>query len=329
MLNNSKILITGGAGFVGSRLAIMLLNKYTNLDIVLCDNLLRTNSMNNVDEVKRHCPSSSRVFFEYCDITTDNIYSLMQGVDYVCHLAATRINRGWYYMQEAHNCLATGTFKVYDAAVENNVKKIYYASSASVYQGLFCDILNPIKEDSVCQPHTIYGAAKYYGENLLKSFNKKYDIEYCISRFFSVYGVGMDSESPYTEVIPRWINSALNKQNICSIGNPDESILDLVEVNDVCEAIICMLENGKNSVYNVCSGEGTSLRDLYLLINKEAENLLGYQVGLDTINNATRKDIEKVRIGCSAKLKSLGWQPKVSLQDGIKELFKHVQKRKG
>jgi len=313
-----SIIITGGAGFVASYLAERLLidEQFSEIKkIYLIDNLVRTNSTRNID----HLLSNPRVQFIHGDISTFEYEDYFDpfSVSWIFHLAATRINRCNERMFEGHQYIATGGARLIDWASRYTHIKLFFASSASVYQS---PKRLPIEETDNCSPRTIYGAGKLYTENLIKSYNQLFGMDYVIHRFFSIYGVRMDNAGSYTEVIFNWLNQIKKgNKDIFVYGNPDEKILDLVYVTDVIDAIILSM-NSNNKTYNISTQVGITLTDLIAVIEKVTNTTLN-RVFL----KEDRIDIEKARIGDVSKLKlDTNWEPKVSIEEGIKKTWEWI-----
>jgi len=250
-MERKNAIITGGAGFVASHLAEAIKDKYNK--IYLIDNLVRTNGLRNIE----HLIGDKFIFIEK-EVSEFDL-STLNNIDCVYHLAASRINRCAKYPLEGHQFLSNAGLNVVKYCAENNIK-LFFSSTASVYNK---PKRQPIQENDPCTPHTIYGAGKYYTENLIRSYDNMYGLNYTINRFFSVYGVRMDSEGAYTEVIFNWLNN-INKGNneITVFGNSDEKILDLVYVDDVVDAIIRSTFNSNKEVFNVSTQNGITLTEL-------------------------------------------------------------------
>lgn len=305
-------IITGGAGFIGSHLADAIRDKYDKIYIV--DNLIRTSKTRNIS----HLLDDDKFVFIECEVSDffKNKIHLYKDIKVVYHLAAIRINRCSQNPSEAHKLLTDAGFEVVKYCAENNIK-IFFASTASVYNN---PKKLPIEESDPCEPHTIYGSAKYYTECLIKSFAKSHNLKYSICRFFSVYGVRMDCEGAYTEIVFNWLNQ-INKNNykLTVYGNPQEKVLDLVYVEDVISAILKVTESWNNETYNVSTECGVTILDLIKTISKT----LNVDLELD-IKQENRSDIEKKRIGSINKLKQLGWEPKYDLSQGIKKTYEWI-----
>jgi UDP-glucose 4-epimerase len=301
-MEEKNAIITGGAGFIGSHLSERLIKEGFN-KVYLVDNLIRSNSLRNI-------PNYSNIEFVYGEISTFD-FSVFKNITHFFHLAATRINRCAQYNREGHKFIANSGFNVVDYCYKNHIK-LFFASTASVYNK---PERQPIQEEDPCVPHTIYGAGKYYTENLIRSYDNMYGLNYTINRFFSVYGIRMDNAGAYTEVIFNWLNNIKNRNNhITVFGNPDEKILDLVYVDDVVEAIITSTFNSNKEVYNVSTQNGVTLSELISTIEKVTKTKLEIE-----IKPENRTDIEKKRVGDTSKLRRLGWNNLVSLEDGIRK----------
>jgi UDP-glucose 4-epimerase len=306
-MERKNAIISGGAGFVGSHLAERLLKEGFD-KIYLIDNLIRSNNLRNV-------PSNPQIEFIYGDVGIFD-FSVLEDISHFFHLAATRINRCAKYNKEGHESISQGGFNVVNYCAKNNIK-LFFSSTASVYNK---PKRQPIQEEDPCTPHTIYGAGKYYTENLIRSYNNMYNLDYTINRFFSVYGVRMDCEGAYTEVIFNWLNNIKNNnKNITVFGNPDEKILDLVYIDDVVDAIILTTFNSNKQVFNVSTQEGVTLTELISTI----ENITNIKLEINILPE-NRNDIEKKRVGDTFKLRKLGWNNNTSLTEGITKTWNWI-----
>jgi UDP-glucose 4-epimerase len=149
----------------------------------------------------------------------------------------------------------------------------------------------------------------------------KHKGQYAINRFFSVYGPRMDCEGAYTEVIFNWLSNIKNgNKNIVVYGDPQLKTLDLVYVKDVVSAIESSFSNPENDTFNVSTESGTTLMELIRII----ERVTGKQLNV-TVFPENRTDIENKRVGSTQKLKTLGWNPKFSVEDGIAETYNWIK----
>lgn len=306
-MERKNAVITGGAGFVGSHLSERLLKEGFN-KIYLVDNLVRSNNLRNIS-------SDPNIEFIYGEASTFD-FSVFKDITHFFHLAATRINRCTQYNREGHEFIANSGFNIVDYCVRNNIK-LFFSSTASVYNK---PKRQPIQEEDPCVPHTIYGSGKYYTENLIRSYDNMYGLNYTINRFFSVYGVKMDSAGAYTEVIFNWLNDIKNNNlDITVYGNPDEKILDLVYIDDVVDAIILTTFNSNKEVFNVSTQDGVTLSKLI----KTIETVTNTNLNLNIVPE-NRTDIENKRVGDTTKLRSLGWNNNINLKNGIKKTYEWI-----
>jgi len=303
-------IITGGAGFIVSHLIERIQNDYDT--IYLVDNLVRTNNTRNIDHLIK---DNKKFKFLHGDVSTFD-FSICKDVIHFYHLAATRINRCATYNKEGHMYIADGGFNVVDYCAKNKIK-LFFSSTASVYNS---PKRFPIEEEDPCVPHTIYGASKYYTEGLIRSYDKMYGMDYTINRFFCVYGDRMDSNGVYTEVIFNWLNNIVKGKNEITIhGNPDEKILDLIYVSDIVNAITTSMQNSNKQVFNVSTENGVTLTELINTIERVTDTKL-----IRNISPEIRNDVELKRVGSVQKLKSIGWEQKVSLEEGIRRTYEWI-----
>jgi len=306
----NNIVITGGAGFIASHLAKSLESKYDR--IYLIDSLVRTSTLRNIT----HLLKNDKYVFIEADVA-DFDFTSLPDIKEVYHLAAIRINRCVQFPAEGHKSIADSGMNIVRYCAENNIK-LFFASTASVYNN---PKRFPIMETDPCEPHTIYGAGKYYTEGLIRSFAKSHNLSYSICRFFSVYGPNMDCEGAYTEIVYNWLSSVKAGSNKITVyGNPDEKILDLVYVEDVVNAILAVSKNWPNDVFNVSTEEGISISELIKVIEEQLEVSLNI-----TILPENRTDIENKRVGSVSKLKQLGWSPNSTISEGIKKTYQWIQ----
>ena len=196
-VNNSRILITGGAGFVGSTIIDQLLQAGAK-KIVIIDNFVRGNKEN-----LKGVLTSGKVKLVEGDIRDrDLVDDLLKGMDFCFHLAALRITRCVEYPREAFEVMYTGTFNILQSCVAHKIKKLVMASSASVYGQ--ADTFPTTEQQHPYNNRTLYGAAKMANELMCRSFQHMYGLHYNAVRYFNVYGPRMDSTGKYTEVLIRW-----------------------------------------------------------------------------------------------------------------------------
>ncbi|HUH76517.1 MAG TPA: NAD-dependent epimerase/dehydratase family protein, partial [Devosia sp.] len=197
-MQGKRVLITGGAGLIGSHIADLMAAQGAG-EIIIYDNFVR-GRLDNLAAAQALLPLTI-VEGDIRDV--DLLTRTMAGIDLVFHQAAIRITQCAEEPRLAHDVLATGTFNVLEAAVANKVSKVVAASSASVLGG--ADVFPTTEQHHPYNNRTIYGAAKTYNEVLLRSFNEMYGLNYVALRYFNVYGPRMDVFGVYTEVLIRWM----------------------------------------------------------------------------------------------------------------------------
>jgi UDP-glucose 4-epimerase len=317
-LEGSRVLITGGAGFVGSHIADRLIAHEGVREVVLLDNLLR-GSRRNVEEALR----SGRARLVEGDIRDRSLLDeLFPGVDHVFHMAALRITRCADNPREALEVMYDGTFNVVEACVKHRVKKLVAASSASI---LGTADLFPTREDH--HPYnnrTLYGAAKLANELMYRAFNDMYGLPYVALRFFNVFGPRMDTEGKYTEVLIRWYRLISQGERPLIFGEGDQT-MDFVDVTDVARAnVLAMKADASDEVFNVASQRETSLRQLCeALLRVMGSTLEPKHVPLP----AERKAVEVLRrlADTSRAREQLGFSAEVSLEDGLERLVRWLR----
>ena len=309
MIKHKRALITGGAGLIGSHIADKLVADGFE-EIVILDNFTR-GRMQNLDAA---CASGKVTLVEGDIRNTEHVRDVMDGIDIVFHEAAIRITQCAEDPRLAHDVLATGTFNILEAAVAAKVKRVVYASSASIY--------GQAEEFPTTENHhgygnrTMYGAIKLYGEGMLRSFYEMYGLNYVALRYFNVYGPRMDAYGVYTEVMIRWMER-LSKGQPCLILGDGSQTMDFVYVDDIARAnIIAANSSITDDVINVASGEETSLKELAEALGK----VMG--VNLPPEFGPARKATPVWRrlADVSKAQKRLGFKTQVSLERGLREL---------
>ena len=229
-MKDKRILITGGAGLIGSHIADLAAAAEPR-EIVVLDNFVR-GRRENLAEAEAIMP----ITVVEGDIRDRKLLEeLLAGIDIVFHQAAIRITQCAEEPRLAFDVLAGGTFDVLEAAVEARVSKVVAASSASVL-GLAESF--PTREDH--HPYnnrTIYGAGKSFNEGLLRSFADMYGLDYVALRYFNVYGPRMDVHGVYTEVLIRWMDRIAAGEPPLIFGDGSQT-MDFVHVHDIARANI-------------------------------------------------------------------------------------------
>ncbi len=258
-LRDSRVLITGGAGLVGSHIADRLALEDV-AEVVVLDNFVR-GRMENLGSAQGVLRKLTVIDGDITDPNT--VREAMAGIDFVFHQAALRITQCAEMPRTAVDSLVGGAFNVLEAAVEAGVKKVVAASSASVY-GEASYV--PMDEGHPFNNRTLYGACKIADEQILRSFNDMYGLPYVALRYFNVYGPRMDAYGVYTEVMIRWLER-LSRNEAPVIFGDGMQTMDFVFIEDVAEANVgAMVSDASDDVFNVATGVETSLRQLCTML---------------------------------------------------------------
>jgi len=317
-LDGARVLITGGAGMIGSTIAD-LLARHADVDIVVLDNLVRGRKANLASAL-----ATGRVELIEGDIRDrETVAKAASGVDVLFHQAAIRITQCAEEPRLALEVLVDGTFNVYEAAVEAGVGKVVSASSASVY-GLAEEFPTTERQHPYGN-RTLYGAAKAFNEGLLRSFNDMSGLDYVGLRYFNVYGPRMDIFGVYTEVLVRWMERISAGQAPLILGDGTQT-MDFVYVDDVARAnIAAAVAPVSDEVFNVASGVETSLRGLADALLRVMGSDLEPEYGPERKVNPVSRRLADT----SAARDRLGFVAEVDLDEGLRRLVDWWQSERG
>jgi UDP-glucose 4-epimerase len=308
-LQGARVLITGGAGLIGSHIADLLVDENVR-EIVVLDNFVRGRE-SNLSAAR----SSELVRIVTGDIRDrELVQRTMQGVDVVFHQAAIRITQCAEDPRMALEVLVDGTFNVVEAAANQRVRKVVAASSASVY-GL-AEIFPTTEEHHPYGNRTIYGAAKTFNEGLLRSFADMAGLRYVALRYFNVYGPRMDVHGVYTEVLIRWMERIAAGKPPLILGDGWQT-MDFVHAADIARAnILAAKAEVTDEVLNIASGVEVSLRDLARTLLHAMDSDLHPEFGPERkVNPVARRlaDIGKAE-------RMIGFHAEISLEEGLRGL---------
>jgi len=309
-LEEAAVLVTGGAGMIGSHIVDRLIDRGAG-EVRVLDNLVR-GRLDNLAAATARLPIT---FLEGDVRDRAAVERAVDGCDYIFHQAAIRITLCAERPRECIDVLVGGTLNVFEAAVAAGVKKVVYASSASVYGG--ADVFPTGERHHPYNNRTLYGAAKLMDEGIARSFRDMYGLAGVGLRYFNVYGPRMDITGAYTEVFIRWLD-CVDREARPQIHGDGSASMDFVYVDDIARANVLAMESDReDDVYNVASGNEASLLDLWRAI----QNVTGaYHLEPDfhpprKVNPVPRRlaDIRRAR-------DDLGFVAEVGLEDGLRRL---------
>ncbi|MBM77139.1 MAG: NAD-dependent dehydratase [Crocinitomicaceae bacterium] len=313
-LNNSKILVIGGAGFIGSYVVAELLKENIN-QLVIYDNFARGKKEYLNESLKDERCS---IFPFGGDIReVDILNKAMEGKDYVVCLAAMWLLHCKDYPRTAFEVNISGTFNVLEACVKNNIKKLIWSSSASVYGDA---VELPMTENHPFNNKNFYGASKIAGESMCTAFNDRYGLSVIGLRYMNVYGPNQDQTAAYTGVVPIMLNKIEANESPLINGDGSQAY-DFIYVEDVARCNVKALKSDVNhGFYNVGTEVQTSIKELCNLILNLKESEL--QVKYNPYSKDDARALVQNRIGSRKKAENeLKFLYKYSLEQGLKKLI--------
>ncbi|MDD1671241.1 MAG: NAD-dependent epimerase/dehydratase family protein [Methanomicrobiales archaeon] len=299
-----KFLVTGGAGFLGSHLARELVNLG---EVTILDDLFSGGDWRIQDLVGR-----GRVKLIRGSVTHRGpLAEACRGVDCVFHLAAAgRAGRSLGEPLEVHDVNATGTLEVLSAAREAGAGKLVFASTSAVYGN---GAGSPRREETLPEPVTPYAASKLAGEYYCEVFRRSLGLPTASLRFFNVYGPGQGARGEDAAVVPRFAAEVLRRRPPVIFGDGNQ-IRDFISVKDAVRAGILAMQRDAVGIFNIGSGEGTSIRDLARVVMEmgglSREPVFGKPRPWDARESVA--DISRAR-------DMMGFRPRVHLADGLRE----------
>lgn len=321
-LTNAKVLVIGGAGFIGSHVVGELLKTDVG-QVVVYDNFAR-GKRSYLDPYLKDARCS--LFLDGADVReTDLLDKAMDGCDYVIHLAAMWLLHCKDFPRTAFHVNIEGTFNVLEACVRHKIKKLVYSSSASVY-GDAVEV--PMTEEHPFMNRNFYGASKIAGEAMCRAFHDRYGLDYVGLRYMNVYGPHQDQTAAYTGVIPIMLNK-IDASEPPVINGDGSQAYDFIYVEDVARCNVLALQaKASDEFYNVGSGVQTSIKQLCDLILELKGS--GLQVSYKPYSADDARRLVQNRIGCPKKAaEDLGFEYSFSLRDGLLKLIDWRQENKG
>jgi UDP-glucose 4-epimerase len=308
-MQGERLLVTGGAGNVGSHIVDLAVQAGA-AEVIVLDNFVRGRYENL--EWALDNGAVRVVEGDICDRAL--VDELTRGVDLVFHQAALRITRCVDEPRLALEVMCSGTFNVVEAVVKHGVRRLVAASSASVYGAA---VEFPTREDH--HPYgndTLYGAAKTFNEGLMRSFAATEGLDYVALRYFNVYGPRMDIHGVYTEVLVRWMERIAGGMPPLIHGTGSHT-MDFVYVGDVARAnILAASSPASDEVFNVASGVETSLLELAEALIE----VMGADVSVEFGPERAAAKVPRRLADTTLATERLGFTAEVGLEEGLQRL---------
>lgn len=316
-----RILLTGGAGFIGSNLVESLLQDERVSFVRVLDNL-STGALKNIEEFQTH-PKFEFTKGDICSYETCK--AACHGMDIVSHQAALgSVPRSINDPLTTNNVNITGTLNIFTAAKETGIKRIVYAASSSTYgdhPGL------PKVENIIGNPLSPYAVTKYVNELYARVYASLYNMEFIGLRYFNIFGPKQNPGGAYAAVIPLFAEALLNNKPPTINGDGSHS-RDFTYVANAVQANILSLftsnSDAVNQVYNIACGEQTSLLELFDGLKKEASSIMQPLFGPER-----KGDVKHSLADISKAKQFLGYNPVVNVEEGLRKTFNWYKSQKG
>jgi UDP-glucose 4-epimerase len=302
-MNNKRVAITGGAGFIGSNLAYELATDNT---IIIIDDL----STGRAENIAGLTARENVTFTQGSILDLPLLEGAFKGVDFVFHQAAIpSVPRSIEDPLSTNEVNITGTLNVLIAARDNEVKKVIFASSSSVYGDT---PTLPKKEDMTPHPQSPYALTKLVGEYYCQVFRQIYGLPTVCLRYFNVYGPRQNPDSEYASVIPRFISRVSQDKSPIIYGDGNQT-RDFTFIQDVIQANIAAAESNTTGIFNVGSGKNTTIDGLAEAVVKIMAR------DLKPIYQEPRAGDIEHSLADISRARAIGYEPKYSLEDGLRE----------
>jgi UDP-glucose 4-epimerase len=301
-----RIVITGGAGFIGSALANFYCSDPNN-SVISIDNY-------STGDSRRQSSLVNTLELDLVNVQEIDLINLFRGADVIFHLAAVKLHN----LNNSYNDLVFNnvhaTNKVLKCAGIAGIKKIVFTSSLYAY-GL--PPVGLIQESTSLEPLTLYGATKVFGENLVRIAAKEYGFNFAIARLFFIYGPLQFALGGYKSVIVSNFEK-LKTGESAKINGDGKQVLDYLYISDCVEALVKLADHTTNDIFNVSSGSGVSIDELTIKMLQICNSDLKVYAEPDWTAGT-------YRVGSNSKLKQVtGWEPKVSLDCGLRKTWESL-----
>lgn len=307
-IENKKVLVTGGAGFIGHNLVKSLVNNY-NCKVIVVDDL------SNSSEAMLSDVANKIEFHKISVCDKDKLFPLFKDVNYIFHLACKQISSSGFEPNVHLRINAESTLNMLEYIRHNelpNLERFIYTGSTSIYGS---SVKLPVNEDDRPDVLSNYAATKLLGENYTSMYCRNYDIPVSIVRYSNVYGYGQSPRNPYAGVLGIFVHNALTGKTLKIFGDGEQT-RDYTFISDAVDATILAAVHPRayGDIFNIGTTVETSVKKLVKIISENVENVKVEMVEERDIDNIRRRSIDISKIH-----KNLGWSPRFGIERGIKE----------